>query len=87
VDYDDFKIAVRAAAETRVAQGALVAIPELRSRLAIDARTFDAHVLRLQHEALVHLLTHVDSDSLPPEVRAGCVPHPSGILLYWIRWL
>jgi hypothetical protein len=87
VNYDDFKAAVRAAAESRAGHGSLVPIPDLRQTVGLDGGTFERYVLRLQHDALVHLLTHVDSEVLPPEVREACLAHPSGVLLYWIRWL
>ena len=29
----------------------------------------------------------VEPDKLPDDVRDQCVVHPSGALLYWLRWL
>ncbi|HET7747722.1 MAG TPA: hypothetical protein VFM29_10510 [Vicinamibacteria bacterium] len=88
MNYDDFRQQVRTLAEERVAQAALIPLPELRQRLAeCPADVFDRHVLQLQQEGLVHVMTHVDAASLPADVRRGCVTHPSGILLYWIRWV
>lgn len=88
MNYDDFAQQVRALAEERAAQAALIALPELRQRLAeCPAEAFDQHVLQLQREGLVHLMTHVDAAALPDPVRKACVTHPSGILLYWIRWV
>jgi hypothetical protein len=64
-----------------------VPIPELRLRVALERETFDACVLRLHAERLVHLLSHVDGETLPEAVRQDCIVHSSGALLYWIRWL
>lgn len=89
MNYDDFRQRVRDMAEERAAQASLIALPELRLRVAEEcpADTFDRHVLQLQQDGLVHLMTHVDAASLPADVKKGCVNHPSGILLYWIRWI
>jgi hypothetical protein len=85
--YEDFKAVVREEGERRTAQGGLIPIPELRVRVPLDREPFDHFVLRLHTERLVHLLSHVDGDKLPELVRAECVTHPTGTLLYWIRWL
>jgi hypothetical protein len=88
VDYDDFKQVVREAGERRLAQGGLVPIPELRRQCAsLDHQAFDAFVLTLHREGAVHLLSHVDADKLSEAIREQCVVHPSGALLYWLRWL
>ena len=86
--YEDFKTLVREEGERRAAQGGLIPIPELRVRIeSLERDGFDQYVLRLHSERLVHLLSHVDGDKLPELVRADCLPHPTGPLLYWIRWL
>ena len=85
--YEDFKVLVREEGERRAAQGGLIPIPELRVRAELERDGFNQYVLRLHSERLVHLLSHVDGDKLPELVRADCVPHPTGTLLYWIRWL
>jgi len=88
LEYDDFKRHVREAAERRAAQGGLVAIPELRRQCPTrDAREFDQYILALHREGAIHLLSHVEPDKLPDDVRDQCVVHPSGALLYWLRWL
>ncbi len=83
--YDDFKTHVR---DARGPSG-LVAIPDLRSRIGtlVPRETFDRYVMRLHEDGLVHLLTHVDPDSLTPEQKRDVLEHPSGYTLYWIRWL
>ena len=85
--YEEFKESVRQEGERRANQGGLVPIPELRTRLPYERGVFDEYVLRLHAERLVHLLSHVDGEKLPEEVRTSCIAHPSGALLYWIRWL
>ena len=85
--YEDFKALVRQEGESRATKGGLIPIPELRVRVPLDREPFDAYVLRLHSDRLVHLLSHVDGDRLPDAVRDDCVPHPTGTLLYWIRWL
>jgi hypothetical protein len=88
LDYETFKHVVREAGERRVAQGGLVPIPELRRQVpALDRDAFDAFVLTLHREGAIHLLSHVEPDKLSSEVRQQCVSHPSGALLYWLRWL
>ena len=74
LDYEAFKHVVREAGERRVAQGGLVPIPELRRQVpALDRRAFDDYVLTLHREGAIHLEL--------------CVVHPTGTLLYWLRWL
>ena len=85
--YEEFKAVLRQEGERRALEGGLVPIPELRVRVAVERALFDDYVLRLHAERLVHLLSHVDSETLPEPVRQACVVHSSGALLYWIRWL
>jgi hypothetical protein len=87
LDYSEFKLLVREAGEKRAAQGGLVPIPELRRLADVDRREFDAFILALHQEGAIHLLSHVEPDKLSATVREECVPHPSGALLYWLRWL
>jgi hypothetical protein len=86
--YEDFKDVVRQAAEQRVTQGSLVSLPELRRGcLGLERATFDDYVLALHRDGLVHLMSHVDPETLSEEVRRDCLRPPSGPLLYWLRWL
>ncbi len=88
MDYEDFKRFVREAGEQRAAQGGLVALPELRRQVpSLGHELFDDFVLALHAEGAVHLLSHVEPDKLSSDVRARCVVHPSGTVLYWLRWL
>jgi hypothetical protein len=88
LDYDTFKHFVREAGERHVAQGGLVAIPELRRQVpTLDHGAFDDYLLALHKEGSIHLLSHVEPDKLSADVREQCVVHSSGTLLYWLRWL
>jgi hypothetical protein len=89
VIYEEFKAEVRKASQAGGPSIGLLAIPDLRRTLG--ARTsredFDAFVLRLHAEGLVHLMSHVDPDSLSGEALADCLTDETGLLLYWLRWL
>jgi hypothetical protein len=88
LDYEDFKRFVREAGERRVAQGGLVPLPDLRRQVpTLGREAFDGFVLSLHREGAIHLLSHVEPDKLSADVRDQCVVHPSGTLLYWLRWL
>ena len=88
LDYEEFKHVVREAGERRAAQGGLVPLPELRREVpTLDHQAFDAYILALHREGAVHLLSHVEPDKLSSEILDQCVSHPSGTLLYWLRWL
>ena len=83
--YEEFKAIVRQEGERRAQMR--LELKELRLRVPIDREPFDTYVLRLHSDRLVHLLSHVEGESLPDPVRQDCIPHDSGALLYWIRWL
>ncbi len=87
--YEDFKARVREASERGAPAVGLVAIPDLRRGVGEQAsrQEFDAFVMRLHAEGLIHLMSHVDPDSLPPEVLSDCLTDETGLLLYWLRWL
>lgn len=88
LEYEEFKHFVREAGERRIAQGGLVPIPELRRQVpTLGRQAFDDFVLALHREGAIHLLSHVEPDKLSAEVRDQCVVHPTGTLLYWLRWL
>ena len=78
---------VRQEGERRAASGGLIPIPELRVRVPLERDPFDQYIHRLHVDQLVHLLSHVDGEKLPDDVRRDCLPHSSGTLLYWVRWL
>ena len=86
--YEDFMASVREASVGGPAVG-LVAIPELRRTVGAQAsrQDFEAFVMRLHAEGLVHLMSHVDPSSLSPDVLRDCLADETGLLLYWLRWL
>ena len=87
--YEDFKAHVREASQRGEPAVGLVAIPDLRRSVGAQAsrQDFDASVMRLHAEGLVHLMSHVDPSSLSPDVLRDCLADESGLLLYWLRWL
>jgi hypothetical protein len=90
VTYEDFKAEVRKLASQRDGPFAgLVPIPDLRRTLgaAISREVFDTLVIRLHTDGLVHLMSHVDPESLGDETIADCLCDETGLLLYWMRWL
>jgi hypothetical protein len=88
LDYEAYKQIVREASEHRAAQGGLVPLPELRRQVpALDRRSFDDYVLALHREGAIHLLSHVEPDTLSSDFRDQCLVHSSGAVLYWLRWL
>jgi hypothetical protein len=89
VIYDDFKTEVRRASAGGSPSAGLVAIPDLRRTLgmALSREDFDTFVMRLHAEGLVHLMSHVDPETLGDETIADCLSDDTGLLLYWLRWL
>jgi len=89
VNYDDFKADVREVSQRGGPAPGLVALPELRRTLAerIARQEFDAFVLRLHADGLVHLMSHVEPETLSHEIVRDCLADETGLLLYWLRWL
>jgi len=87
--YEDFKTEVWTATQQAGSAGGLVAIPDLRRTLGGDLARgdFDAFVMRLHAEGHVHLMSHVDPESLAEQTIADCLCDHTGLLLYWLRWL
>ena len=88
--YEDFKLKVRKVSQQQGgASVGLVAIPDLRRSLGEDISRddFDSFVMRLHAEGLVHLMSHVDPDSLGDHAVGDCLCDDTGLLLYWLRWL
>lgn len=87
--YEDFKAEVREASQRGGPAIGLVAVPDLRRTVGerLTREEFDAFVLRLHGDGLVHLMSHVDPDSLSPETLRDCLVDETGLLLYWLRWL
>jgi hypothetical protein len=89
VIYEEFKAEVRKASQVGGPSIGLLAIPDLRRMLAprTSRDDFDGFVLRLHADGLVHLMSHVEPDSLPEETIGDCLHDQGGLLLYWLRWL
>jgi hypothetical protein len=88
--YDEFKALVceLAARDDLTAHG-LLPIPVLRRETAarLGRADLDAFLMRMHAEGLVHLLSHVELEKLPPTVRREMLHLPSGLDLYWVRLL
>jgi hypothetical protein len=89
VIYEEFQAEVRRASQRAGPSVGLLAIPELRQALGdrVSRQEFEAFVMRLHAEGLVHLMSHVDPGSLSAEAVRDCLSDETGLLLYWIRWL
>jgi len=89
VDYEAFKAELRSASQRSDASIGLLAIPDVRRSLGerVSREDFDAFVMRLHADGLVHLMSHVEPESLGDETIADCLCDDSGLLLYWVRWL
>ena len=87
--YEDFKAHVREESQRGGPAVGLVPIPALRRGLGeeLSRVEFDAYVMRLHAESLVHLMSHVEPESLSPDVLRDCLSDETGLLLYWLRWL
>jgi hypothetical protein len=86
--YDDFKALVsELAARDDLTTHGLLAIPVLRQQTGtrIGRAELDAFLIRMHGEGLVHLLSHVEFEKLPPADRRDTLHLPSGLDLYWIR--
>ena len=88
--YDEFKALVcELAARDDLTMHGLLPIPLLRRETGtrIGRAELDAFLLRMHAEGLVHLLSHVEFEKLPPAVRRDMLHLPSGLDLYWVRML
>ena len=47
----------------------------------------DAFLVRLHTDGAIHLLSHVEFESLPDAARRESLHLTAGPQLYWIRWL
>jgi hypothetical protein len=88
--YDEFKAFVRELAQRDdlTAHG-LLPIPTLRRESAsrIARADLDAFLVRMHGDGEIHLLTHVEFESLSASLQQDCLRLPSGQDLYWIRSL
>jgi hypothetical protein len=88
--YDEFKALVcELAARDDLTSYGLLPIPVLRRETAprVGRAELDAFLMQMHGEGLVHLLSHVELERLPSDVRRDTLHLPSGLELYWIRVL
>jgi hypothetical protein len=86
--YDEFKTLVcELAARDDLTSHGLLPIPILRRETGrrVGRAELDAFLMQMHGEGLVHLLSHVELERLPPDVRRDTLHLPSGLELYWIR--
>jgi hypothetical protein len=90
VTYNEFKVFVLDLAERDdLATNGLLPIPILRRECAgqLSRADVDAFLMQMHGEGAIHLLSHVEFDTLPAAVRREALHLPSGQDLYWIRSL
>jgi hypothetical protein len=91
MSYGEFLTAARDACRKIDQKGrtfGLIPIPDLRLLLGerLSRSAFDQYVLQLQRDRLVYLMPHDHPSSLREERRRDCVVHPTGGLMYFLRW-
>jgi hypothetical protein len=91
MSYGEFLTAAREACRKIDQKGrtfGLIPIPDLRATLGerLSRTAFDPYVLQLQRDRLVYLMPHDHPSSLREERRRDCVVHPTGGLMYFLRW-
>jgi hypothetical protein len=91
MSYGEFLTAARDACRKIDQKGrtfGLIPIPDLRQTLGerLSRNAFDQYVLQLQRDRLVYLMPHDHPSSLREERRRDCVVHPTGGLMYFLRW-
>jgi hypothetical protein len=91
MSYGEFLTAAREACRKIDQKGrtfGLIPIPDLRLTLGerLSRTAFDQYVLQLQRDRLVYLMPHDHPSSLREERRRDCVVHPTGGLMYFLRW-
>jgi hypothetical protein len=91
MSYGEFLTAARDACRKIDLKGrtfGLIPIPDLRLALGerLSRSAFDQYILQLQRDHLVYLMPHDHPSSLREERRRDCVVHPTGGLMYFLRW-
>jgi hypothetical protein len=88
--YDEFKVFVLDLAERDdLTTHGLLPIPTVRRECAgqPSPADVDAFLIQMHGEGAIHLLSHVEFDTLPAADRREALHLPSGQDLYWIRSL
>jgi hypothetical protein len=90
LSYNEFKVfALNLAQRDDLTTHGLLPIPTLRRECAgqLSRADVDAFLIQMHDEGAIHLLSHVEFDTLPAAVRREALHLPSGQDLYWIRSL
>jgi hypothetical protein len=90
LSYDEFKALVcELSQRDDLTTHGLLPVPTLRRECGprLARADIDAFLVRLHGEGVIHLLSHVEFDSLPAAVQNEALRLPSGQELYWIRCL
>jgi hypothetical protein len=90
VSYNEFKAFVRNLVQRDdLTTHGLLPIPTLRQECAgrLSRADVDAFLMQMHGEGAIHLLSHVEFDTLPAAVRREALHLPAGQDLYWIRIL
>jgi hypothetical protein len=88
--YNEFKVFVRNLVQRDdLITHDLLPIPTLRRECAgqLSQADVDAFLMQMHGEGVIHLLSHVEFDTLPEAVRRAALHLPTGQDLYWIRIL
>ncbi|PYQ09978.1 MAG: hypothetical protein DMF83_01560 [Acidobacteria bacterium] len=88
--YNEFKAFVLSAAQRDdLTTHGLLPIPMLRRECAgeLTRADVDAFLIQMHGEGTIHLLSHVEFETLPAAERREALHLPSGQDLYWIRSL
>jgi hypothetical protein len=64
-------------------------VPTLRRECAsrLGRAQIDAFLVRMHGDGAIHLLSHVEFDTLPDALRKDALHLPEGPALYWVRSL
>jgi len=90
LSYDEFKVLVRDLVQREdLTTHGLLAVPTLRRECGsrLSRAEMDAFLVQMHGDGAIHLLSHVEFDTLSEPLRRDSLHLPSGPALYWIRWL
>jgi hypothetical protein len=88
--YDEFKVLVRGLVQREdLTTHGLLAVPTLRRECAsrLSRAALDGFLVRLHGDGAIHLLSHVEFDTLSEPLRRDALHLAASPPLYWIRWL
>jgi hypothetical protein len=90
LSFEDFRaLACNLARREDLTIHGLLPIPALRRECEgqLSRAEMDAFLVRLHTDGAIHLLSHVEFESLPDAARRESLHLTAGPQLYWIRWL